>query len=271
MGIPLLAGRTFKPQDDSKAPRVAVVNQTFANTFFPNDTPVGRRFTFDPTKPDQIEIIGIAKDAKYTRQRDEVPPTVYTSYLQERSMNNAVFEVRTTGEPTAVLASIRQAVREVEPNLPINNVKTQTEQADETLRMERLFAKLLTMFGLLAQQLAAIGLFGVMAYAVSQRTHEIGIRMALGANRSDVLKMIVKQGMTLALLGVVLGLVGAYVLTRYLESWMNLSKMLFGVKVSDPATYAIIAVFLSLIALVACYIPARRATKVDPLVALRYE
>jgi len=137
--------------------------------------------------------------------------------------------------------------------------------------MERLFAKLLTAFGLLAQQLAAIGLFGVLAYTVSQRTHEIGIRMALGANRSSVMKMIVVQGMVLVAIGVVLGLAGAYVLTRYLESWLNLKEMLFGVKVSDPLTYGLIAVLLSLVALVACYIPARRATKVDPLVALRHE
>jgi putative ABC transport system permease protein len=123
----------------------------------------------------------------------------------------------------------------------------------------------------LAQQLAAIGLFGVLAYTVSQRTHEIGIRMALGADRTSVLRMIVWQGMVLALLGVVLGLIGAYVLTKYLESWIKLSDMLFGVKVSDPWTYGVIAVLLSLVALVACYIPARRATKVDPLVALRYE
>jgi putative ABC transport system permease protein len=151
------------------------------------------------------------------------------------------------------------------------NVKSQLEQADETLRMERLFAKLLTLFALLAQQLAAIGLFGVLAYTVSQRTHEIGIRMALGADRPTVLKMIVRQGMTLAVLGVILGLVGAYVLTKYLESWVSLSKMLFGVKVSDPLTYGVIAGLLTLVALIACYIPARRATKVDPLVALRYE
>jgi putative ABC transport system permease protein len=123
----------------------------------------------------------------------------------------------------------------------------------------------------LAQQLAAIGLFGVLAYTVSQRTHEIGIRMALGANRSSVMKMIVVQGMVLVAIGVVLGLAGAYVLTRYLESWLNLKEMLFGVKVSDPLTYGLIAVLLSLVALVACYIPARRATKVDPLVALRHE
>jgi ABC-type antimicrobial peptide transport system permease subunit len=162
-------------------------------------------------------------------------------------------------------------VAEVDANLPLSNVKTQIEQGDETLRMERLFAKLLTLFGLLAQQLAAIGLFGVMAYAVSQRTREIGIRMALGADRPDVLKMILRQGMTLALIGVVLGLASAYVLTKYLESVLDLKSMLYGVKVSDPLTYGVIAVGLTLVALMACYIPARRATRVDPMVALRYE
>src|SRR5678815_2319886 len=205
------------------------------------------------------------------RDSDEIPPTVYSSYRQERPLSGATFEVRTAGDPSATVASVREAVRGLDPTLPVTNVKTQVEQADETLRMERLFAKLLTLFAVLAQQLAAIGLFGVLAYTVAQRTHEIGIRMALGANRANVMKMIVKQGMTLVLLGVILGLAGAYVLTKYLESWISLSKMLFGVKVSDPLTYGLIALLLTLVALIACYIPARRATKVDPLVALRYE
>ncbi len=134
---------------------------------------------------------------------------------------------------------------------------------------ERLFAKLMTLFGLLAQQLASIGLFGVLAYSVSQRTHEIGIRMALGASRRDVLKMVFRQGMLLTLIGVALGLAGAYVLTKYLESWMKLSEMLYGVKPSDPTTYGVIAALLTAVALIACYIPARRATKVDPMIALR--
>ena len=164
--------------------------------------------------------------------------------------------------------AIRQAVREVDGTLPLSNIRTQVEQANQTLAMERLFAKLLSMFGLLAQLLAFIGLYGVMAYMVSQRTHEIGIRMALGANRGNVLKMILKQGMTLTLVGVALGLGGAYVLTKYLES---LTTMLYGVEPRDPLTFGAIAALLTLVALVACYIPARRATKVDPLVALRYE
>ncbi len=271
MGIPLLSGRAFGPQDVTTSPKVVVVNQTFVDKFFPNQNAIGKRFTYDPKKPDELEIIGISKDAKYTSQRDDIPPTVYSSYRQERPLASGTFEVRTTSDPSATIASVRSVVREIEPNLPVMNVKSQVEQADETLRMERLFAKLLTLFALLAQQLAAIGLFGVLAYGVSQRTHEIGIRMALGADRGSVLRMIVKQGMILVLIGVVLGLVGAYVLTRYLESWISLSKMLFGVKVTDPFTYGAIAVLLTVVALIACYIPARRATKVDPLVALRYE
>ena len=272
MGIPLLAGRTLKAGDDARAPRVVVVNHTFAKKYFPDENPIGKRFTFDPTKPDEVEIVGLAQDAKYARQRDEIPPTAYTSWRQEmRSMSGATIEVRTAGDPAASVASVRQAVAEVDANLPLSGVKTQIEQADETLRMERLYAKLLTLFGLLAQQLAAIGLFGVMAYAVSQRTREIGIRMALGADRGNVLKMILRQGMTLALIGVVLGLAGAYVLTRYLESVLNLNQMLYGVRVSDPLTYGLIAGVLTVVALIACYVPARRATKVDPMVALRYE
>jgi predicted permease len=272
MGIPLLAGRSLKPQDDAKAPKVVVVNQTFANKYFPDENPIGKRFTFDTKNPDEIEIVGLARDAKYTRQRDEIPPTVYIPWRQDlRAMAGVTFEVRTAGDPNAAVAAVRQAVREVDGNLPLNNVKTQVEQAEETLRMERLFAKLLSLFGLLAQQLASIGLYGVMAYSVSQRTNEIGIRMALGADRRDVLKMVLRQGMSLTMIGVVLGLAGAYVLTKYLESKMNLNNMLFGVKVRDPLTYGVIAAFLTLVALLACFIPARRATKVDPMVALRCE
>jgi predicted permease len=269
MGIPLLLGRTFTAKDDLKAPKVAVVNQTFAEKYLPGVNPIGQRFSLDIARPDPIEIIGLVKDAKYTSQREEVPATMYRSWLQTPGAINAMtFEVRTTGDPKAFVGAIRQAVREVEPNLPLNNIKTQIEQADETLSMERLFAKLMSLFGLLAQQLASIGLYGVLAYSVSRRTHEIGIRMALGADRRRMLTMILRQGMTLTLIGVALGLVGAYVLTRYLES---LNSMLFGVQPRDPLTFAATAMLLTIVALIACFVPARRATKVDPMVALRYE
>jgi predicted permease len=269
MQIPLLSGRNLTAHDDEHAPKVAVVNQTFAQRFFPDEDPVGKRFGFDTQKPADIEIIGIARDAKYARQRDETPPTVYIPWLQElRAVSSVTFEVRTVGNPTAAVAAIRQAVSDVDGNLPINDVKTQVEQSEQTLAQERLFAKLLTLFGLLAQQLAAIGLYGVMAYGVSQRTQEIGIRMALGASSTDVLKMILKQGMALTLAGVALGIASAYALTKYLES---LTSMLYGVRATDPLTFVVVAVLLTLVALLACYIPARRATKVDPMVALRYE
>jgi predicted permease len=272
MEIPLLAGRTFTKQDDERAPKVVVVNQSFARKFFPNESPIGKRFTLDQKKPDEYEIVGLVKDAKYRRQRDDAPPTTYLPWRQDlREMDRATVEMRFTGDPNATIAAVRQAMREVDGNLPLTDIKTQVEQADETLRMERLFARLVTLFGLLAQQLASIGLFGVLAYAVSQRTHEIGIRMALGAAQTDVLKMVIKQGMTLAVIGVALGLGGAYALTKYLESWMQLSNMLYGVKPTDPMTYGVTAVLLTLVAFIACYIPARRATKVDPMIALRCE
>jgi len=269
MEIPLLLGRGLTEQDDARAPRVAVVNQAFVKAHFGNENPIGKRFGFAPEKPDDIEIVGIARDAKYTSQRDEIQPTVYQAWRQVlRRMTFATFEVRTVGDPAAAIAGVRQAMREVDSNLPLSDMRTQKQQADETLAMERMFAKLLTLFGLIAQQLAAIGLYGVMAYVVSQRTHEIGIRMALGADRRKVLMMVVRQGMVLTVAGILVGLVAAYVLTRYLES---LTSMLFGVKPRDPWTFAVIAVGLGLVALIACLVPARRATRVDPLRALRYE
>jgi predicted permease len=270
MGIALVMGRTFTAHDDLKAPKVAIVNQTFARKYLTTGNPIGQTFSMDIARPDPIEIIGVVKDAKYTSQRDEVPATMYRSWLHTPGATGGQmsFEVRTTGDPKAYVGAIRQAVREVEPNLPLSNIKTQIEQADETLSMERLFAKLMSLFGVLAQQLASIGLYGVLAYSVSRRTHEIGIRMALGANRRKMLTMILRQGMTLTLIGVALGLAGAYVLTRYLES---LNSMLFGVQPRDPLTFIVTAALLIIVALVACFIPARRATKIDPMVALRYE
>ncbi|HWS87828.1 MAG TPA: ABC transporter permease [Pyrinomonadaceae bacterium] len=266
MEIPLLAGRTLSGRDDARAPKVAVVNQTFARKFFNGENPVGRRLTFNPQKPDEVEIVGLARDAKYTTLRDETPPTAYLPWLQElRSMGGVVFEVRTAGEPEAATAAVRRVVHELDGRFPLNGVKTQTAQADETLARERLFAKLLSLFGLLAQALAGIGLYGVLAWSVARRTHEIGIRMALGAQRRDVLRMVLRQGMALTLAGVVVGLAAAYAVTRFTEG------VLYGVTPTDPLTFASVALLLSSVALLACLVPARRATKVDPMEALRYE
>jgi predicted permease len=267
MQIPLLMGRTLTPRDDARAPKVAVVNQTFARKYFPNENVIGKRFNFNDDDPAGIEIVGLAQDTKYTSQREETEPTIYLP-LQQAAREWATVEIRTQGDPTTYVAAIREAVREVDNNLPINDVKTQIDQASETLSMERFFTKLLSLFGVLAQSLAAVGLYGVMAYSVSQRTHEIGVRMALGATRRTVLQMVLKQGMLLTVIGIVVGLSAAYALMGYLES---LTSMLFGVKPRDPLTFTVIALFLGAVALLACLIPARRATKVDPLVALRYE
>ena len=266
MGIPLLQGRALSPQDDERAPRVVIANQAFVKQFFPNENPIGKRFGFEPNTANQIEIIGVAADAKYTSLRDEIKPTIYIPWSQEmRFAGYMAFEARATGEPNALVSAVREAVRNVESNLPVSNIKTQIEQSDETLRAERLFARLLGFFGSLAMLLAGIGLYGVLAYAVAQRTQEIGVRVALGAQTRDVLRLVISQGMLLALLGVIAGLGGALGLTRLMRT------LLYGVSPTDPLTFAVIAILLLLVALLACWIPARRATRVDPLVALRAE
>jgi predicted permease len=264
MEIPLVAGRDLGPQDDARAPYVVVVNQAFAQRYFPNENAVGKRFGFGPKKTDEIEIVGVVRDAKYSQLRDAPPPTVYRPYLQD-TLGQMNFEVRTHGNPAAVVPAIRQAVGEVDNRLAIFDIRTQVEQVSALLTEERLFTTLLSFFGVLAQLLAFIGLYGVMAYSVAQRTHEIGIRMALGAQAHDILRMVVGQGMTLAIIGVGVGLGGAFYLTRLMAA------LLFGVKASDPLTYAGVTLILSAVALLACYIPARRATRVDPMEALRYE
>jgi len=266
MGIPLLAGRALNPQDDERAPRVVVVNQAFAKRFFPNENAVGKRFGFGADKSTQIEIVGVAGDTKYTSLRDEIKPNIYIPWAQDlRFVGRMTFEMRASGDTGALVASVREAVRTVDSNLPVTDIKTQAEQADQSLRMERLFARLLIFFGLLALLLAGIGLYGVMAYSVAQRTQEIGIRVALGAQAADVLKLVIGQGMILALVGVVAGIGGAIGLTRLMKA------LLYGVTATDPTTFIVIAVLLVAVAMLACWIPARRATKVDPMVALRCE
>jgi len=213
-----------------------------------------------------VEIVGVAQDAKYTSLREEIPPTIYLPWLQAlQGLGQMNLEVRTAGDPANFLAAIRQAVREVDVNLPLFDVKTQAEQASQSVAQERLFAMLLSFFGALALALAALGLYGVLAHSVAQRTQEIGIRMALGAETRHVLRLVIGQGMSLVCVGIAVGLVAAYWLTRWLSSW------LYGVSVTDPLTFGAIALLLTLVALSACYVPARRATRVDPLSALRRE
>jgi predicted permease len=266
MELPVPLGRGLSSRDEANAPRVAVINQALARRFFPGENPVGKRLNFGSGQADEAEIVGVAQDAKYTSLRAEVPPTIYVSWLQELPrLGQMNFEVRTAGDPVNFLGAIRQAVREVDSNLPLFDVKTQVEQASQSLAQERLFAALLTFFGILALLLAALGLYGVLAHSVAQRTREIGIRMALGAETRHVLWLVISQGMLLVCVGVAAGLAAAYWLTQWLASW------LYQVSMTDPLTFGAIALLLAGVALMACWIPARRATKVDPMVVLRCE
>lgn len=267
MEIPILFGRSLTTGDDQRAPKVAVINQTMAREFFGEDNPIGRRFSFgEPgeTDKDKIEVVGVARDAKYSRLRGQTPPTAYTPYLQETpgQMN---FEVRTVGEPAMMAAAIRDAVRDVDSNLPMFAVKTQIEQSDELVREERLFASLSSFFGLLALLLACIGLYGVMSYGVARRTNEIGIRMALGATTTGVTRMVMRETAVVVLIGIAVGL-GASLATTGL-----ISSMLFGLRPTDPITIAAAVLLMSGVAAVAGYLPARTAARVDPMIALRYE
>jgi predicted permease len=272
MEMPILRGRSLTPQDDANAPRVAVVNETLARRVFPNEDPLGKRFVIGRLESDAvpspdrlIEIVGIVRDAKYRDLRQETPPAIFLLAIQNSAVRRMTFEVRTTGQPTAMISAIRETVRQLDPNLPLFEFTTQNAQAETTLAQERLFARLTTFFGLLALLLAGIGLYGVMAYSVEQRKREIAIRMALGAQKHEVLKLIVRQGMWLVILGAGAGSIVALNLTHLVAS------QLFGVKATDPLTFLGVALLLVGVALAACWIPARRATQTDPIEALRCE
>jgi predicted permease len=279
MEIPLLSGRGFTAQDDRHAPRVAIISQTFARRFFPDEDAIGKRVTITHDKR-EVEIIGVVADTKYMSQREEIKPLLYTPWQQEAAVIGEMnFALRTASEPTALAAAVRQVVRELDGNLPVTEVSTQTARSQATLGQERLYARLLSFFGGLALLLAAIGLSGVLGYSVAQRTNEIGIRMALGAEAGHVLRLVIWQGMKLVVMGLAIGASGGYALSRLLasqyfasSSWQRqMVDQLYGVKGTDPVTFVVIGALLTLVALVACWLPARRAAKVDPMVALRYE
>src|SRR5262245_25911022 len=277
--IPVLRGRNFTAQDDAHAPQVAIVNQTFAREFFPNDDALGKRITIKRDK-ETVEIVGVVADTKYTSQRRDIRPLLYTPWQQVgEGIGKMYFMLRTVGEPAALAPTIQQVVREIDSNLPVTEISSQTARSQATLGQERLSARLLSFFGGLALLLAAIGLSGVLGYSVSQRTNEIGIRMALGAQIANVLRMVIWQGMKMVLLGLAVGAAIGYGLKRLLagqsfarETWQaRMAEQLYGVSVTDPLTVIVIAFLLIVVALIACWIPARRATKVDPMVALRTE
>ena len=265
MRIPLLAGRTYDARDFDKASatkmKVAIVNQSFARRFFRGRNPVGQLICLDDKKPPDVQIVGVVGDTKYYDLRSEIDPTMYFPM----EPGGGTFEVRTALDPKAFIPSIREAVRSVDSNLPLDRLMTQSEQIDQTMFQERLVAWLSGAFALLALAVACIGLYGLLAFEVTRRTHEVGVRMALGASPRQVFGLVLRRGVRVVALGAVLGIAVALGLTRYLQS------LLYGVRAIDPLAYVAVTILLLAVALGACYVPARRATQVDPMVALRYE
>jgi predicted permease len=248
-------------------PVPVIVNEALIRKYFPNANPIGIRFgdhvatDAEPDSNPGWEIVGVVADAKYDQLRRAIEPTIYAPFTGQ----GASFSLRTATNPSSFTPQVRSVVAQLDPNLPVDRIRTETQQIESQLMVERLIARLSGFFGLLALLLSCIGLYGLLSYEVARRTREIGIRLALGAQAGDVLRLIVKQGIVLALVGAVAGIGVALAVTRYLTA------ILYDVHANDPLTMVAVAVLLALVALAACYIPARRAMRVDPIVALRYE
>jgi predicted permease len=269
LGLPLRLGREIGPQDTPGSARVAVVNEAFAQSFFNGENPVGRRFSFGDEEKDaqDIEIVGVIGDVKYDSAREKPVPTAYRPILQvqDQGAYSSNLEIRTEGDPLVAASGVRSAIAQVDDKLPIVGVTSFSKQLADSLRQERLIAQLVSFFGALALTLACVGLYGVMGHAVSRRTNEIGIRMALGAKSQSILWMVLRETLILVAAGVAIGVPVALAAARLV------STQLYGLSAADPLTLAAAVTLLIAVAALAGYLPARRASRVDPMVALRYE
>ena len=266
MKVPLIRGRFFNEQDKKDSQPVVVIDENLARTYWPNNDPVGKRLKRGGANSDApwLTVIGVVGSVKQYALDTDSRVALYTPHLQTPSSVMYV-AVRTTSDPASIAAAVTREVRALEPNAPVFDVKTMDQWLSESLARRRFAMLALGLFAVVALLLAGVGIYGVMSYTVAQRTREIGIRVALGAQTRDVLKLVVRQGMSLTGIGVGAGLVVAVAATRLMAS------LLFGVRATDPITFAGIALLLAIVALLACYLPARRAAKVDPMTALRYE
>ena len=265
MQIPLKRGRLFTAQEATEIRHVVVINETFARKFLTGEDPIGKRVTIN-MKDENVptEIIGVVGDHKHMGLDVEVEPMAYWPQ-PELTYSSMTLVIRARGEAMNVLPAARSVIRNLDPDQPVSEVSTMEGLLSKSLARSRFNTTLLTIFALVALVMAAVGIYGVMSYSVLQRTHEIGVRMALGAQERDVLRLVVRQGVVLAVIGVVAGLVASFGLTRLIVS------LLFETTATDATTFTLVAIGLFVVTLLACYVPARRATRVDPLVALRYE
>jgi putative ABC transport system permease protein len=263
LGIPLLRGRLLADVDDERSPLVAVINETMARTYWPNEDPMGKRLKLSPRAPSWTTVVGVVADARTEALESAGVPVVYASMYQRSAKHLAIF-LRGHFSSATITRQVREQVQSVNSALPVFGAATLNETVSASLAVRRFSMELIALFALTAALLAGLGIYGVISYMVSERTHEIGVRLALGAQRTDVMRMVMSQGLRLALAGAGAGLAAALVVSH------AMSGLLYGVSPTDPLTFGVVAGALTAVALAACYIPARRAIRVDPIVALRY-